>query len=82
MPALAATAPTTVSIKGKSDARGTRNNPAASTASAGAISHRVASGLTQGEKTIACTTNMTKLHSVNIIAISYCVGVFELLFAA
>src|SRR5450756_1628052 len=71
MPALAATAPITTSINVKLDAHGTRNNPAASTASAGAMSQRVVSGLNQGENTIACITNMTTLHSVNISAIWY-----------
>jgi hypothetical protein len=63
-----------MSISAKSEARGTRNNAAAMTARAGAMNHRVVSGLIHGEKTMACTTNITTLHSVNIMAIWYFVS--------
>ena len=33
------------------------------------MNQRVVSGLIQGENTMACTTNITRLHSVNIRAI-------------
>jgi hypothetical protein len=58
-----------VSISMKSHARGTKNRPVARTPRAGAMKHRVVSAFIQGENTMACATNMTKLHSVNIIAI-------------
>ncbi len=51
MPALIATAPTMESISATFDAGGTRNSAAASTANAGATSHRVVSGSTKGENT-------------------------------
>ena len=68
-PAPAATPPTTVSIRTKSEAHGTKSNPTSSTVRAGVMNRLVASGLIQGENTAACAANMTRLHSVNIRAI-------------
>ena len=68
MPSLAATAPMATRIKVKSDAHGTKKPPGRQHAQPGRDGQRVTAGLKRGEGTIACMTNITSLHSVNISA--------------